>query len=140
MGIIIATINYVLACLLDTDFCIPFLFSLVFNKSLTSYCFVEVVNSWMRGTHEIHENWATTNSNDSTVIEPWAKMKISKPYCASERLPESEPRKKFGYDLRCTRSSSDKEFFGRTDRVNNNLPAMSIENAGITISVFIIFF
>mgnify|MGYP003692153357 CR=1 FL=1 len=31
------------------------------------YYFVEDVNSWMRGTHEFHENWATTNSNDSTV-------------------------------------------------------------------------
>ena len=36
---------------------------------LHRYYFVEDVNSWMRGTHEFHENWATTNSNDSTVHE-----------------------------------------------------------------------
>ena len=54
-----------------TDYCIPFLFSLVFNKIFTSYCFVEDVNSWMRGTHEFHENWATTNCNDSTVFKQW---------------------------------------------------------------------
>jgi hypothetical protein len=29
--------------------------------------FVEDVNSYVRGTHEFHENWATTNSNDFTV-------------------------------------------------------------------------
>ena len=40
----------------------------MFNEILTSYCYVEDVNSWMRGTHEFHENWATANSNDSTVF------------------------------------------------------------------------
>ena len=46
---------------------IPF-FSLKWSTSiLHRYYFVEDVNSWMRGTHEFHENWATTNSNDSTV-------------------------------------------------------------------------
>ena len=50
-----------------TDYSIPFLFSLVVNKIFTSYCFIEDVNLWMRGTHEFHENWATTNSNDSIV-------------------------------------------------------------------------
>ena len=64
-------------------------------------------------------------------------MKISKPYCESD-IPNQNLEKKIGYDLRCTRSSSDKEFFGRTDRVNNNLPALSIEGAGITISVFLL--
>jgi hypothetical protein len=23
---------------------------------------------WVRGSHELHENWATTNSNDSTIF------------------------------------------------------------------------
>jgi hypothetical protein len=31
--------------------------------------FVEDVNWCVRGTHEFHEHWATTNSNVSTVIE-----------------------------------------------------------------------
>ena len=37
-----------------------------FNKDFTYY-FVADVNSWMRGTHKFHENWATRNSNYSTV-------------------------------------------------------------------------
>lgn len=28
---------------------------------------IEDVNLWERITHEYHENWATTSSNDSTV-------------------------------------------------------------------------
>ena len=39
----------------------------MFNKKFTYY-FVEDANSWMRGTHEFHENLATMNSNDSTVF------------------------------------------------------------------------
>lgn len=31
------------------------------------YYFVEDVNSWIRGTHEFHENWTFAESNDSTV-------------------------------------------------------------------------
>lgn len=31
-------------------------------------CFVEDVNSWGRANHENHENSATMNSNDSTVV------------------------------------------------------------------------
>ena len=41
-------------------------YCIVFNEIFTYY-YVEDVNSWMRGTHEFHENWATTNTNDSTV-------------------------------------------------------------------------
>lgn len=29
---------------------------------------MEDVDSLMRGTHEFHDNWAATKSNDSTVI------------------------------------------------------------------------
>ena len=49
---------------------------------------------------------------------PGAKIKNLKPYCASTRHDQSDPRISFGYDLRCRRSSSDKLFFrtdGRTD-------------------------
>lgn len=31
------------------------------------FYFVEDVNSWIRGTHEFHENWTFAESNDSTV-------------------------------------------------------------------------
>lgn len=31
------------------------------------YYFVEDVNSWIKGTHEFHENWTFAESNDSTV-------------------------------------------------------------------------
>ena len=57
------TISYVLF-ILHT---IPFFIRLLFNKNFTYYCFFLDVNSWMRGTHEFHVNWATTNSNDSIV-------------------------------------------------------------------------
>lgn len=33
----------------------------------SKFVFVEDVNLWGRASHEYHENWATTNSNDSTV-------------------------------------------------------------------------
>lgn len=32
------------------------------------YQFVDGVNSWMRDTNESHENEATTNSHDSTIV------------------------------------------------------------------------
>ena len=48
-------------------------------------------------------------------VAPGAKMKILRPYCASARHAQSDPRIYFGYGLRCRRSSSDKKFFGRTD-------------------------
>ena len=71
-SLITDTNNYVLTWLFIYTTCIRLLHTIpffikLFNKIFTSYCFVEDVNSWMRGTHEFHENWATTNSNDSTV-------------------------------------------------------------------------
>ena len=70
-------------------------------------------------------------------VAPGAKMKILRPYCASARHAQSDPRIYFGYGLRCRRSSSDKKFFGRTDgrtdTGNNNIPKLSLESADILI-------
>lgn len=40
---------------------------MIFFFTLT-HEFVENVNSWMRDTHDFHENWVPTKSNDSMVL------------------------------------------------------------------------
>ena len=62
-------------------------------------------------------------------------MTIPKPYCASTRHAESDPKILFGYDLKCRWSLSDKKILptdGRTDRDDSNIPQLSSESVGIT--------
>ena len=59
-------IMYTLACLLIFTIGSVAYHSFFIKVFNTNY-FVEDVNSWKWGTHEFHENWTTTNSNDSTV-------------------------------------------------------------------------
>ena len=59
----------------------------------------------------------TTSPKTSFLALNWPlgqKWKILKPYCASARHAQSDPRLWFGYHFRYRRSSSDKKFFGRT--------------------------
>ena len=67
-------------------------------------------------------------------------MTIPNPFCASTRQANTrqlDPRLSIAYDLCCRQSSSDKKFFGRTDRQTdraiNNTPELSEESVGITI-------
>lgn len=44
--------------------------------------FMENVNSWVRGTLELHKNWTTTTSNDSTVyMLQLCFISCENPYC-----------------------------------------------------------
>lgn len=74
------------------------------------------------------------------LFDHWGKKKIPNPFCASTRQANtrhSDPRLWIAYDLCCRQSSSDKKFFGRTERQtdwsNNNTPDLSLDSVGTTI-------
>ena len=76
----------------------------------------------------------------TSIWSLWQKMTIPNPFCASTRQANTrqlDPKLSIAYDLWCIRSSSDKNFFGRsnrqTDRANNNTPELSFESVDITI-------
>ena len=79
--------------------------------------------------------WQDYPWNFDPYLTPGDKMKILKPFWASTRHAQWDPRVSFLKSLKCRRSS-DKLFFltdGRTERGNNNIPELSLESAGIII-------
>ena len=65
------TINYVLTWLFIYTTCVRTIaYHSFFHECLIKFYFLLFCwgcNSWMRGTHEFHDYWTTTNSNDPTV-------------------------------------------------------------------------
>ena len=95
-----------------------------------SYPILSFVYS-MKCRHSSSDNNFTKTSCFDLWLTPGAKVKILKPYCASARHAQSDPRIRIGNSLRCRKSSSDQKFLGRTDRGNNNIQEISVENPGI---------